>query len=353
MKLLTLLFTICTLLACSGDEGTPYFNNQTITANNGTQNNNGNNGGTTPANNGVTTPTNNQGSNNGTTVGNTTCVDTMVYSLDADGDGVAATDSPEEVKCLTTLEKANFITRNDDCNDGDPTQYPGAEGICGDHVVDTCDGDPPKMQGNALCQTLDEACPETQAGTIDEPMWDCTGDAPSNVYAYATFDNGNAYFKDDSCFIFFEGFKDGFYVKHKLDRVKTDASCGTAVGCVCPVSGSRSYDRRMYAFTSDPAVNNCPEIRLQDHACNEDLVQPVSNDCRKYLDQLHPFESNSSPAPFDHPYSYVAGSVEALELRLGHFKTLEVACVKNSNRGLDWASLMSGTIEINAGFVKK
>ncbi len=338
MKIKTLVLSLSIFaLACSGEDD-----------------NNSSNNATTP-NNGTTTKNNksNNKSNNKTTTGMTSaCADqtTTIYTLDADRDGYAAVDSPSEVKCLKAEELASYILQNNDCNDNDLTQFPGSEGICGDHVVDSCDGADPIMDNGGLCQTDDEACPETQAAGVDEPTWNCTGDAPENVYAFATFDDGNEHFNDGACFVFFEGFKDGFYVKHDLDGIqKGERNCNSAYGCVCP-SG---YDRRLYAFTSDPAANNCPEISQRDHGCSEDLVQPASNDCRKYLDLLHPYEMNSSQTPFDHPYSYVAGSVEALEKRLTHFKTLEVACIDNSVSILNWETLMTGTIQLNPGFVKK
>lgn len=258
------------------------------------------------------------------------CVDTTVYE-DEDGDGYGNGDA--QMLCLRSGEEPpeGYGLSQGDCSEGDPLAYPDAEGVCNDNVDDDCDGE-------------DEACPASQPDEMSVPAWDCTGDAPENVYAWARFDDGMGYFKDNGCFVFFEGKKDIFYVQRNVERASSDSSCDTINGCTCPsLNGWPSYDRRMYAFTRlDVDASECEEVSIRDHG-GED--QPVSNGCRKYLYQMH---------HYDIPYSYIASSLEGVRQRIELFSKVEIACVEDApHANLPYQTLVETDIVLNPDFQKK
>lgn len=262
--------------------------------------------------------------------GMSSCVDLTVYE-DSDDDGWGD-QRVSQMACLAPGEVIEGYVRNPgDCRPSDRLAHPDAEGICGDFVDDNCDG------------ILAEPCPETQTASVDVPVWDCTGTAPNNVYAYARFDSGGGHYRDGSCFVFFEGLPDEFYVKHDFTRINQDPSCEQVNGCVCPsLNDWPSYDRRIYAMTTDGDRDPCNELQLNDRLGNG---QPVSNDCRKYLYQMH---------FYDIPFTYMAGSLEALEARLSEYETLEVACLHDwPHANLPYQQLLGTPIVLNSGFVKK
>ncbi len=257
----------------------------------------------------------------------TSCVDVSVYA-DGDGDGFGTGDA--SIQCLPGGQPTEgFALRAGDCNDSDPLQFQGSEGVCNDNVDDDCNG-------------ADEVCPESRPDQVTIPDWDCTGDPPESVYAWARFDDGGEYFAAGGCFMFFEGGKDVFY-SSRVNLERANPCPDELYGCTCPSLGSSpSFDRRLYAFTLAGDVEGCEEIELVDHAGEE---QPVSNDCRKYLYQLH---------RYDIDYSHVATTVDALERRLAAFPTVEIACLRDApHRALPFASLLTTSIERNPNFVKK
>ena len=307
--------------ASSNNATTPPQNN--ATANNTT---------TPPANTAAnnTTTGNNTTANN--TAGNTSagmCMDVTVY-LDEDGDGYGKEEGSMSA-CLKGGEQAEagYAREAGDCADGDPIAHTGAEGVCGDNVDDNCDGE-------------DEACPESQPANLDVPTWDCTGNAPANVYAFARYDDGKGYLKDGGCFVFFDGAKGSFY-SQKVNVAPAQQDCTSRYGCVCPSkNGWESYDRRLYALTLSGAPEDCENLELVDHAGGS---QPVSNSCRKYLYQLYNYEI---------PLSYVAGSMAALTKRLESFDTVEIACLRDApHANLPFESLITTQIELNAGYTPK
>lgn len=259
------------------------------------------------------------------------CVDTTVH-IDEDGDGYGVAGDGSMQVCLVPGAPApdGYQVRAGDCKDDDPLAHDMAEGICNDNVDDDCDG-------------VDEACPTSQPDQMSVPSWDCAGSPPTNVYAWAKFEDGKGYFKDGGCFVFFEGKKDVFYVTRHLFRENTDPNCDKINGCVCPsLNGWPSYDRRLYAFSLRGTPERCDPISLRDHAGEE---QVVSNSCRKYLYQLH---------FYDIPYSYVSSSLDALDERLTRFDRVEIACAEDApHANLPFASLLTTTIEYNDDFVKQ
>ena len=255
-----------------------------------------------------------------------------LYS-DADLDGYGAEGDEGELVCVVGGERpegyADWASVADDCAAADPTRHPDADEICGDQLDDDCDG-------------ADADCPTTRPSVV-VPSWSCEDDSPpSSVYAWARFSNGNGYFQDGGCFVFFEGLPGEFYVKGDLSRVSQAASCETINGCVCPsLNGWSSYDRRLYALTSKAPLEDCPDLWLVDHAGQE---QVVSNACRKYLLQLH------WPGQ-EIPFSFVAAGEEALRRRLDAFSTVEVACLEDRpHRNLPYATLMTAEVTFNANF---
>jgi hypothetical protein len=315
------------LTACGEEDATPTDDTNNGAVNNGAVNNGVNNGGgdnnggvnngvdnNGAVNNGVNNGDANNGAvNNGANNGGGQCF------ADADEDGFGA---GGEVAC-----GGDVASRGGDCADADAWRNPDSFEVCGDNLDDDCDGS-------------DLECPTTQANGINLPSWDCEGEVPANVYAYAKLPNGNAYFKDGACFVFFEGLPGEFYVQHNLERASADARCDTRDGCTCPsLNGWPSYDRRLYAFTLQGDAGDCAEVSIRDHG-GED--QPVSNNCRKYLYQLHFYEI---------PYSFIASGAEALEARLSAFPTVEVACAEDApHANLPYATLTMGQIVKNEGF---
>ena len=256
------------------------------------------------------------------------CEEVTVYE-DRDKDGYGTEVSKE--LCLTEDEAPpeEYSRLTGDCRDDDPLAHEMAEGICDDYVDDDCDGE-------------DEACPASQPDEMLVPTWDCTGAPPENVYAWAQFEDGGDHFKAGACFVFFEGKKDVFYAQ-RVGVEPLQACQDKTHGCVCPsLNGWKSYDRRLYAFTTRGEPGACETIALTDHAGEE---QPVSNTCRKYLYQLH---------RYDIPYSHVASSLGALERRLGEFSTVEIACLEDApHQNLPFASLLTTSIERNEQFIKR
>ncbi len=255
------------------------------------------------------------------TGGGGNCVDVDVFA-DGDGDG-KGDDGSKTTVCLQSGEQPaqGQVLVGGDCNDADPLQFSGSEGVCNDFVDDDCDG-------------ADEACPESRPDQVTVPDWDCTGEAPESVYAWARFEDGGDLLTDGACFIYFEGGKDVFY---STRSGVTPANGCTGPNCVCP----RGYDQRLYAFniSGDPA--ECADII---HTNSQGMDQAVSNSCRKYLYQLH---------EFDNAYSHVATTTEALDVRLSAFPTVEVACVGDSSFGFAFSSLLTTEVQLNPNFVKK
>ena len=96
----------------------------------------------------------------------------------------------------------------------------------------------------------------------------------------------------------------------------------------------------MYAFTLRGTPEDCEDISLIDHGGEE---QPVSNDCRKYLYQMHWYEL---------PHSYVARGEEALGRRLRLFPSVEVSCVFDRPHAyLPYQVLLTAPVQLNEGFV--
>lgn len=254
------------------------------------------------------------------------CMDTRLFP-DADGDGFGV-EAGAENQCVEPEEATpGFARAAGDCREADPWANPDSSEICGDWVDDDCDG-------------VDVACPESQPA-VQVPDWDCQGPAPANVYGWARFADGEGYFVDGGCFVFFEGMPGEFYVQRRLDRANQDAACDLRNGCVCPsLGGWPSYDRRLYAFTlagDDPDA--CEQIGIIDHGGER---QPVSNDCRKYLYQMH---------FYDIPYSLVAPTRAEFERRIALFPTVEVACAADlPHRNLPYQSLLTAPIELNPAY---
>lgn len=264
------------------------------------------------------------------------CVDTTVYA-DADGDGRAEEGAATSTVCLSPGQdpEAGFARGLGDCDDADPLQYEGAQGVCNDYVDDDCDG-------------MDEACPTSIPNQMNIPEWDCTGDPPANVYAWARFDDGKGYFKPGGCFVFFEGSKSVFYVQRV--GIERPAPCMNAnQGCTCPSDQGRpAYDRRMYAFTRDPGVTDCPNIPLSDAQPNGMRIedQPVSNACRKYLLQMHEGREENIIQ-----LSHVASSLDALEERLERYSVVEISCLEDQpHTWLPHTDLITMDLSYNEGY---
>ncbi|MBH23485.1 MAG: hypothetical protein CMH57_03270 [Myxococcales bacterium] len=254
------------------------------------------------------------------------CVDTTLYP-DDDDDGFGIDEGSIEACLMDGEQRAGFAASSGDCGPDDAWRNPDASEICGDNLDDDCvDGDAP--------------CPTSRPG-VQVPDWSCEDDSPpSNVYAWARFSNGEGYFQDGGCFVFFEGVPGEFYVKHNMARANTSPDCELRNGCTCPsLNGWPSYDRRMYAFTLQGEVDACEGIRLVDHAGEE---QTVSNACRKYLYQMH---------FYDIPFSYVATGRDVMDRRLELFPTVEVASAEDSpHRNLPFQSLLNTPIVRHEGF---
>ena len=260
------------------------------------------------------------------TGGGGNCTNVDVYP-DLDGDG-KGDDAAKSTVCLASGEQPaeGTVSVGGDCDDSDPLQFSGSEGVCNDFVDDDCDD-------------ADEVCPESRPDQVAVPNWDCNGDAPESVFAWARFADGGGFLKDGACFVYFEGAKDVFY----STRVGVEGAedCSNPNGCICPGGGSTGYDQRLYAFNLSGTPGACDEIA---HTNSQGMDQAASNSCRKYLYQLH---------QFDIAYSHVATTTEALERRLTAFPTVEVACVADLTFSFPFSSLLTAEVQLNSGFVKK
>lgn len=250
------------------------------------------------------------------------CQDTTVY-VDGDGDGQAADGADSMQVCLKAGEAPDvgYAREVGDCDDRDPLQFTGADGVCGDNVDDDCD-------------SADEACPTSMPAQLDIPDWDCTGDAPENVVAYSVLPE-QQYFSAGSCFYFFEGGEDVFYVKlHGFERQQ---ACTSGNGCCAEFGG---YDNRLYAFTTSDA-DPCEDIVISQSGSG----QPVSNSCRKYLYQMNMNGGGD--------YSFVANSIDTLTDRIEAFGDVEIACVRDttlSSSAFPFGTLATSPIVMNEGY---
>ena len=269
------------------------------------------------------------------TAGTVSCLTPPTVYKDADEDGQGDTQMSMVADSCDLPQ--GYALGDGDCKDMDPIAYTGAEGVCGDFVDDDCDD-------------VDEKCPESlPAKQLMIPSWDCASKTlpPENVYGYANIETPGDRLKPGACFVFFEGAKDRFYVKAFGIEAAMDCE-KPQFGCICPsTQGKPSYDRRLYAFSLRAGVTTkaCAEVALIDNGKEE---QPVSNQCRKYLYQLH---ARAVTKPIE--FSHVASSLEALEHRLKFFPTVEIACAADKPRDfLPFASLASAPVTKNTGFVK-
>jgi len=95
-----------------------------------------------------------------------TYVDGVKYYADTDGDGHGAPNGPVQIVCQGDNPPAGYVTSNDDCNDQNPTTFPGAPEICNDKIDNNCN------------EKVDEGCaPPTQCkvgNTCGTYQNDCT-----------------------------------------------------------------------------------------------------------------------------------------------------------------------------------
>jgi hypothetical protein len=142
----------------------------------------------------------------------------------------------------------------------------------------------------------------------------------------------------------YEGLPGEFYtMRVNLNRLNPPTGCDEAInGCTCPsLNGWPSYDRRLYAFTRW-AEDPCSEIAIVDHAGSD---QVVSNECRKYLYQLHYYEI---------PYTYFAGSLDSVNRRLELFPKVEIACAEDApHANLPFQSLLTTDWVRNSNYQPK
>ena len=271
------------------------------------------------------------------------CEQVKVYT-DEDGDGYGVLKGSKTM-CLVPGQTPQGLSRvAGDCAPQDIMTHENAEGVCGDGVDDNCDG-----------QKL-EQCPETQYAKMETSFWDCTnGDTPDSVYAYAKVPDGNGFFKDGGCFVFFEGYKDAFFTRLvDIEPLKTNCEEGDENGCTCPSTEGPSYDQRLYAYTSEGSPEGC-DISLpgsnyaKDPVTGEKIGQEqlaLSNNCRKYLAPLFKQDANA--------FFYLGGDINTIESRIASYGKVEVACAEAPDcDGAVWASLFNMDIVRNPSFKKK
>jgi hypothetical protein len=209
------------------------------------------------------------------------------------------------------------------CNDADPLTYVDWGGFCDDRVDDNCafDTDPDETCNVANtntphpCNTGDEPCPATLPGSA-APVWDCTGDAPTNVIAFAHYTAGNDQVSDFCAYVYeSEAVADEFYiamiVNNGPDVRGPDQQC----------NADFAARRHFFLSTGDAS---CEGITIVHPAPIDE--QPLSNPCRKAMRNLF-----QAQATFNPDIQFFASSREEANAKLDILTTAEVACIGINN----------------------
>jgi|GEM_PF-1984153 len=224
-----------------------------------------------------------------------------------------------------------------DCGDNDPLTNAAWVGFCGDRVDDNCQVDHPAtpcnlgVSAHQYCNTGDEECPSTQPGSAP-PSWDCTGDVPANVIAYAQFTESNDQVTDFCVFVYEST---AFPGEHYVAVDVTDGTDTRGPDGRC----AADYSARRHVYlsdlkTSDGADTGCGPVRYIHAYPNENNgqlypvdEQKLSNNCRKMMRNI----VRASGQSFDPAIQYFAASRAEAVAKLDVLETVEVACVGIDN----------------------
>lgn len=226
-----------------------------------------------------------------------------------------------------------------DCGDDDPLTNAGWAGFCEDRVDDNCAqdvaGDCPEITSSAqagqhhLQCTRDEPCPQTAPGA-SAPAWDCTGDAPANVVAFAHFTDANEQVTEFCAFVYESNVVAGEYFATVTltsgadPQGPSDPSLGA--GGLC----SADFFARRYLFFADVDGGACAAIRYVheygddnptgfDHPVDE---QQLSNRCRKAIRLV-----TRNDTAFEPDIQFFAASEDEMRAKLDVLDTAEIGCV--------------------------
>lgn len=209
-------------------------------------------------------------------------------------------------------------------DDDDPLTSTTTSGFCDDRRDDDCavnvaDEECVGVAGAVplACRSADEPCPATQPADA-APDWDCTGDVPDGVVAYAAYaDETNVAVRSFCAYVYASAVVDGdHYVAIRLVNGPTTAGADDA--CRADVAARRHLFFADLDGSSDPGACDGVAIVHPDDVAE----QLLSNRCRKMIRNV----ARNDPA-FEPDVQYFAAGADDAAAKLAVLDTAEIACI--------------------------